>query len=93
LSGVVNVNSKSVATAQEDLDAVELKIQQTEDYLNWNEQRYQANEDKLQTLAEQRCEANALFVDTLREYKNALGVLDWVHKSVETKEEQSLIER
>lgn len=44
-------------------------------------------------MAEQRCEANALFIDTLREYKNALGVLDWVHKSVQSKEEQSFVEK
>jgi hypothetical protein len=29
----------------------------------------------------------------LREYKNALSVLDWVHKSVKDKETQSLVEK
>ncbi|CAD8077605.1 unnamed protein product [Paramecium sonneborni] len=85
-SGIVNVNSKSAAAAQQDLEAVDLKIQQTTDYLNWNNKRYKANEVKLENLAEQRCEANALFIDTLREYKNALSVLDWVRSDAQSKQ-------
>ncbi|CAD8078313.1 unnamed protein product [Paramecium sonneborni] len=85
-SGIVNVNSKSAAAAQQDLEAVDLKIQQTTDYLNWNNKRYKANEVKLENLAEQRCEANALFIDTLREYKNALSVLDWVRSDAKSKQ-------
>ncbi|CAD8182629.1 unnamed protein product [Paramecium octaurelia] len=84
-SGIVNVNSKSAAAASQDLEAVDLKIQQTTDYLNWNNKRYKANEVKLENLAEQRCEANALFIDTLREYKNALSVLDWVRSDAQSK--------
>lgn len=63
-----------------------MKIEQTQDYLNWNEKRYKSNDNKLENLAEQRCEANSLFIDTLREYKNALSVLDWISKDVKTKE-------
>ncbi|CAD8056120.1 unnamed protein product [Paramecium primaurelia] len=91
-SGIVNVNSKSAAAAQQDLEAVDLKIQQTTDYLNWNNKRYKANEVKLENLAEQRCEANALFIDTLREYKNALSVLDWVRSDAQSKQ-STLIEK
>ncbi|CAD8105385.1 unnamed protein product [Paramecium primaurelia] len=91
-SGIVNVNSKSAAAAQQDLEAVDLKIQQTTDYLNWNNKRYKANELKLENLAEQRCEANALFIDTLREYKNALSVLDWVRSDAQSKQ-ANLIEK
>ncbi|CAK80627.1 unnamed protein product (macronuclear) [Paramecium tetraurelia] len=92
LSGIVNVNSKSAAAAQQDLEAVDLKIQQTTDYLNWNNKRFKANEVKLENLAEQRCEANALFIDTLREYKNALSVLDWVRSDAQSKQ-STLIEK
>ncbi|CAD8119873.1 unnamed protein product [Paramecium sonneborni] len=91
-SGIVNVNSKSAAAASQDLEAVDLKIQQTTDYLNWNNKRYKANELKLENLAEQRCEANALFIDTLREYKNALSVLDWVRSDAQTKQ-TNLVEK
>ncbi|CAD8112364.1 unnamed protein product [Paramecium primaurelia] len=91
-SGIVNVNSKSAAAASQDLEAVDLKIQQTTDYLNWNNKRYKANEVKLENLAEQRCEANALFIDTLREYKNALSVLDWVRSDAQSKQ-TNLIEK
>lgn len=82
----MNTNSKSVASAQADLDAVDAKIAQTSDYLNWNEKRFKSNVNKLENLAEQRCEANSLFIDTLREYKNALSVLDWVRHDVQNKE-------
>lgn len=54
--------------------------------MNWNEKRFKSNVNKLETLAEQRCEANSLFIDTLREYKNALSVLDWVRNDVKNKE-------
>ncbi|CAK67104.1 unnamed protein product (macronuclear) [Paramecium tetraurelia] len=91
-SGIVNVNSKSAAAASQDLEAVDLKIQQTTDYLNWNNKRYKANELKLENLAEQRCEANALFIDTLREYKNALSVLDWVRSDAQSKQ-TNLVEK
>ncbi|CAD8099669.1 unnamed protein product [Paramecium primaurelia] len=91
-SGIVNVNSKSAAAAQQDLEAVDLKIQQTTDYLNWNNKRYKGNEVKLENLAEQRCEANALFIDTLREYKNALSVLDWVRSDAQSKQ-TNLVEK
>ncbi|CAK62661.1 unnamed protein product (macronuclear) [Paramecium tetraurelia] len=91
-SGIVNVNSKSAAAAQQDLEAVDLKIQQTTDYLNWNNKRYKGNEVKLENLAEQRCEANALFIDTLREYKNALSVLDWVKSDAQSKQ-TNLVEK
>lgn len=63
-----------------------VKIQQTTDYLNWNEKRFKANELKLENLAEQRCEANALFIDTLREYKNAMSVLDWIKSDAQNKQ-------
>ncbi|CAD8208852.1 unnamed protein product [Paramecium octaurelia] len=91
-SGIVNVNSKSAAAAQQDWEAVDLKIQQTTDYLNWNNKRYKGNEVKLENLAEQRCEANALFIDTLREYKNALSVLDWVKSDAQSKQ-TNLVEK
>ncbi|KAM3137557.1 hypothetical protein pb186bvf_010347 [Paramecium bursaria] len=91
LSGIVNVNSKAAATAQTDLEAVSVKIAQTVDYLNWNEKRYKSNVNKLDNLAEQRCEGNSLFIDTLREYKNAISVLDWVRSDAQNK--QSLVEK
>lgn len=30
-------------------------------------------------MAEQRCEANSLFIDALRDYREALNVLEWVN--------------
>lgn len=31
---------------------------------------------------EKRCEANSLFIDNLREYKEALSVLDWIKSDI-----------
>lgn len=61
--------------------------------MNWNEKRFTSNEQKLETLAEQRCEANSLFIDTLREYKNAISVLTWVQNSMKEKEGTSLVQK
>jgi chromosome segregation ATPase len=50
---ILNQNTETVDKNQEDLDAVADKIQQTTDYLDWNEKRRSSNNVKLEVLAEQ----------------------------------------
>lgn len=51
-TAIMNENNKSVEKNQEDLDDIEDKIAQTQDYLDWNEKRRNQNNMKLEVLAE-----------------------------------------
>ncbi|CAD8143048.1 unnamed protein product [Paramecium octaurelia] len=92
-TGIMKENNESLQKNSEDLEAVDDKIAQTTDYLNWNEKRRKSNDMKLEDLAEQRCEANSLFIDALRDYREALNVLEWVNGDLQLKEQNAFLQK
>ncbi|KAM3140521.1 hypothetical protein pb186bvf_007333 [Paramecium bursaria] len=90
---ITNQMNASVEKNTEDLEAIDDKIAQTTDYLNWNEKRRKSNDYKLEELAEQRCEANSLFIEALRDYREALNVLSWVQSDLEAKDSTQLLQK
>ena len=51
-SSILNQNGATTDDAQSDLEAIDDKIVQTKDYLDWNEKRRASNNVKVEKLAE-----------------------------------------
>lgn len=83
LQNIYEDNTKHFLTAQDDYLTIQEKKNDTTYALEWIQERIKSNSEKIEKLAAQRCESNALFIENLREHQEALEVLEWLQQDLE----------
>lgn len=83
LQNVYEDNTKHFAAAQDDYVTIQEKKNDTAYALQWIQERIKSNSEKIEKLAAQRCESNALFIENLREHQEAMEVLEWLQQDLE----------
>eukprot|EP01017_Pseudomicrothorax_dubius_P006898 TRINITY_DN1205_c0_g3_i2.p1 TRINITY_DN1205_c0_g3~~TRINITY_DN1205_c0_g3_i2.p1 ORF type:complete len:395 (+),score=129.81 TRINITY_DN1205_c0_g3_i2:92-1276(+) len=77
-SDMLNKNEKQYQDAINHREYIEKEMQDTENHITWIETRLEEIQRKLDELAVQRCQANSLFVQALKEHSDALKSLKFV---------------
>lgn len=83
LQNVYEDNTKHFAAAQDDYETIQEKKNDTTYALQWIQERIKSNSEKIEKLAAQRCESNALFIENLREHQEGMEVLEWLQQDLE----------
>lgn len=84
-------NTKHYLTAKDDYFNIQEKKNDTSYALEWIQERIRSNSDKIEKLAAQRCESNALFIEGLREHQEGLEVLEWLQQDLKNLKERGVI--
>ena len=84
-------NTKHFYTAQSDFLNIQEKKNDTSYALEWIQERIKSNSEKIEKLAAQRCEANALFIESLREHQEGVEVLDWLIQDLQNLKNNGVI--
>lgn len=91
LQNVYDDNTQHFLSAQDDYLSIQEKKNDTTYALQWIQDRIKSNSEKIEKLAMQRCESNALFIESLREHQEGLEVLEWLQQDLENLKSKGVI--
>lgn len=91
LQNVYDDNTQHFLSAQEDYLSIQEKKNDTQYALQWIQDRVKSNSEKIEKLAYQRCESNALFIESLRENQEGMEVLEWLKQDLENLKSKGVI--